>query len=150
MAPFSTRYSRVGIAARMRVSSVMTPSLRGTLRSQRTNTTLPSRSAFLRSPTDFFAASTLNAALGAFAETLEALTEDLAKNALEESAGAAAVKAAIVSVVDGRWRVCGIVTKSRFGTANTREIDGDEGAVRSLRGANWHDGFFANCSLFQD
>ena len=101
MAPFSTRYSRVGMAARMRVSSVMTPSLRGTFRSQRTNTVLPSRSAFLRSPTDFFLASTLKAARGAFA-TARALTEDLAKNALEESAGAAAVKAAIFAWMYGK------------------------------------------------
>jgi len=96
LAPFSTRYSRVGMAARMRVSSVISPSLRGTLRSQRTNTVLPSRSAFLRSPTDFFLASTLKAARGALV-TARALTEDLAKNALEESAGAAAVKAAILT-----------------------------------------------------
>ena len=87
----------------MRVSSVILRSLsRGTLRSQRTNTVLPSRSAFLRSPTDFFFASTLSAARAcARTEVFLALTEDLAKNARAERAGAAA-KAAIV-VVFGCW-----------------------------------------------
>ena len=101
----------VGTAARMRVSSVILRSLsRGTLRSQRTNTVLPSRSAFLRSPTDFFLASTLSAARAwARTEVFLALTEDLAKNAREERAGAAA-KAAIVvvfGVVEVKW--CGLM-----------------------------------------
>ena len=55
MAPFFTKYSNVGIAARMRVSSVMFKSLSsGTFKSQRTKTVWPSKSFFVKSPTDFF------------------------------------------------------------------------------------------------
>merc|ERR1719453_2202443 len=57
-APFSCRYLTVGTDARMRVSSVMVLPSSGTLRSQRTSTTLPSRSLLERSPTDFLAIST--------------------------------------------------------------------------------------------
>ena len=44
----------VGMEARMRVSSPITLSLRGTFRSQRTNTFLPFSASSLRSPTDCF------------------------------------------------------------------------------------------------
>ena len=57
LAPLLVRYSSVGMAARMRVSSVMFSSLSsGTLRSARSNTTLPFSSASPRSPTLFLAA----------------------------------------------------------------------------------------------
>jgi len=59
-APFSTRYLTVGTDARMRVSSVMVLPSSGTLRSQRTSTLLPFRSASDRSPTDFLAISMLH------------------------------------------------------------------------------------------
>ena len=112
MAPFLTRYSRVGMAARMRVSSVISRSaLRGTLRSQRTNTTLPLRSASVRSPTDFLAASTLKAARGALAEA-RALVTFLPKKERAESTGAAAVKAAILSRKCGRVAEGAVLRKS--------------------------------------
>jgi hypothetical protein len=58
LAPLSIRYFNVGTAARMRVSSVILRSAsRGTFRSARTSTLLPSKSALLKSPTDFFFAS---------------------------------------------------------------------------------------------
>ena len=45
LAPLSLRYSMVGMAARTRVSSVTTPSFRGTLKSTRMRTRLPATSA---------------------------------------------------------------------------------------------------------
>merc|ERR1712032_737582 len=57
LAPFSIKYLTVGTEARMRVSSVIVLPLSGTLRSQRTSTFLPLRSASVRSPTDFLAIS---------------------------------------------------------------------------------------------
>merc|ERR1719261_2135305 len=57
LAPASSRYFRVGTDARMRVSSVMVLPSSGTLRSQRTRTFLPLRSAAERSPTDFLTIS---------------------------------------------------------------------------------------------
>lgn len=53
LAPLSMRNLRVGTAALIRVSSVIVPSLRGTLRSALTNTLLPRSSPVVRSPTDF-------------------------------------------------------------------------------------------------
>ena len=44
LAPASVRVLRVGSAARIRPSSVMMPSLSGTLKSERTRTRLPRRS----------------------------------------------------------------------------------------------------------
>ncbi|GJM92853.1 hypothetical protein PR202_ga09359 [Eleusine coracana subsp. coracana] len=56
LAPLLMRCLMVGMAARMRVSSVMfCLSSRGTLRSARRSTRFPSRSAAVRSPTLFFA-----------------------------------------------------------------------------------------------
>mmetsp|Transcript_25833 Transcript_25833/g.49055 ORF Transcript_25833/g.49055 Transcript_25833/m.49055 type:complete len:201 (-) Transcript_25833:42-644(-) len=62
-APLSTKCWMVGMAARMRVSSVMFLSASiGTFKSARTNTRLPSKSALLRSPIDFLTASTVKLA----------------------------------------------------------------------------------------
>jgi len=59
LAPFSTRYLMVGMAARILVSSVMFwLSSSGTLRSALTNTFFPFKSAAVRSPTLFFAIET--------------------------------------------------------------------------------------------
>ena len=60
----------VGMEARMRVSSPMTLSARGTLRSQRTSTFLPLRSASLRSPTESFFTTAVSAAICIGAEAL--------------------------------------------------------------------------------
>lgn len=70
-APLSLRYLRVGIAARIRVSSVIFRlSSSGTFKSARTKTTLPLSSSSPRSPTDFFAASTTKRALDALRDAI--------------------------------------------------------------------------------
>merc|ERR1719486_1088939 len=79
LAPLSRRYLTVGTDARMRVSSPMTPSLMGTLRSQRMRTFLPLRSASERSATDFLASSSTGARTAALLTGAKAPAQESAR-----------------------------------------------------------------------
>merc|ERR1711903_127128 len=79
LAPLSRRYLTVGTDARMRVSSPMTPSLMGTLRSQRMRTFLPLRSASLKSATDFLASSSTGARTAALLTGAKAPAQESAR-----------------------------------------------------------------------
>mmetsp|Transcript_12527 Transcript_12527/g.43499 ORF Transcript_12527/g.43499 Transcript_12527/m.43499 type:complete len:370 (+) Transcript_12527:970-2079(+) len=161
LAPFLVRYSMVGTAARMRVSSVMFRSAsRGTLRSARSNTTLPLSSASERSPTDFLAACTLRAVRRATrARRMERAGTEVRMAAAifaavrvlvyEGSAGVAAGRGSFGAVragLSGRWaaaerggrrlgRAGGSCSPAGAMSTNTSERVGDAGASGKGGGA---------------
>mmetsp|Transcript_27165 Transcript_27165/g.59368 ORF Transcript_27165/g.59368 Transcript_27165/m.59368 type:complete len:209 (+) Transcript_27165:1015-1641(+) len=125
LAPLSTRNWMVGMAPRMRVSSVMFLSASiGTFRSARTNTRLPSRSSLVRSDTDFFTASTFTVRRAWALETGRAANTDCmeaplrappkaaALDAMRAALGAATAATLVDFLATGAWALATVGRKA--------------------------------------